>query len=153
MKVWGQILEIPSRSKVAPVKEISGFDLSPFEQYRIPNEYTRIVLKAEKYRALSEIFPLLEVDFYDLPTAIPDDQPKRIPFQVPMLQAGTAQAIVFWFDLNVDADIMVSSRPDGELEHWGQALFCFPNPKSVKEGEKLPLLMLQTDHAIRFALP
>ncbi|MEL7421942.1 MAG: tetratricopeptide repeat protein [Bacteroidota bacterium] len=153
MKVWGQILEIPSRSKVAPVQEISGFDLSPFEQYRIPNEYTRIVLKAEKYRALSQVFPLMDVDFYNLPAAIPDDQPLRIPLQVPIVQEGMAQAIVFWFDLNVDQDIMVSSRPDGELEHWGQALFCFPNPKAATVGDMLPLIMLQTDHAIRFALP
>ena len=153
MKLWGQILEIPSRSKVAPVKEISGFDLSPFEQYRIPNEYSRIVLKAEKYRALSEVFPLLEVDFYNLPIAISDDQPHRVPFEVPMTQDGTAQAIVFWFDLNVDDEIMVSSRPDGELEHWGQALFCFPNPKAVTAGDKLPLFMLQSDQSLKFLLP
>ena len=59
VKLWGQLIEIPARSKVAPVKEISGFDLSPFEQYRIPNEYLKVVLKAEKYKALSPVMPLL----------------------------------------------------------------------------------------------
>lgn len=153
IKIWGQLIEIPARSKVAPVREVSGFDLSPFEQYRVPNEYLRVVLKAEKYKALSPVMPLLDIDFYELPPAFPDDQPRQVPLDFPISTAGTLQAIIFWFDLYLDKDIMVSSRPDGELEHWGQALFCFPNPKAVGAGSTVPVVLLQSDQVIRFALP
>lgn len=153
VKLWGQLIEIPARSKVAPVKEVSGFDLSPFEQYRIPNEYLKVVLKAEKYKALSPVMPLLDIDFYQLPPAYPDDQPRQIPLEIPINTPGTLQAIVFWFDLYLDEDTMVSSKPNGELEHWGQALFCFPNPKPVGAGSTVPVTLLQSDQIIRFVLP
>ena len=152
-KLWGQLIEIPARSKVAPVRKISGFDLSPFERFRIPNEYIRVVLKAEKYRALSPVVPLLDVDFYNMPPAFPDDQPRQIPLQIPIEASGELQAVVFWFDLFLDEETMVSSRPDGELEHWGQALFCLPNPRKVAEGTTSNIILQQSDKYISFVLP
>lgn len=152
IQLWGQLIEIPARSKVAPVQKISGFDLSPFEKYRVPNEYLKVVLKAEKYKTLSPVVPLLGVDFYNLPPAYPDDQPRQIPLQIPIETEGMLQAIVFWFDLYLDDDIKVSSQPNGELEHWGQALFCFPNPRSVSSGDEVPVVLLQSDQIIRFVL-
>ena len=153
LKLWGQLVEIPYRSKVAPVREVSGFDLSPMEQYRVPNEYLRVMLKAENYEALSPVMPLLDIDFYDLPPAYPDDQPRQVSLEFPINNSGMLQAIVFWFDLYLDEDIMVSSRPDGDLEHWGQALFCFPNPRAVGQGTTVPVILLQSDQIIRFVLP
>lgn len=150
--LYGQLIEIPARSLVAPIGMISGFDLSPFEQYRIPEEYLKITLKAEKYKVLSPVISLLEVDFYDLPMAYPDDQPRQIPLNISITADGTVQAMVFWFDLFLDEEIMVSSRLDGELEHWGQALYCFPKPKAMKKGEVLPVMLLQSDQIIRFAM-
>ena len=148
--LFGQLIEIPFRSMVAPIREISGFDLSHFEQFRIPGEYTKINLKAEKYTVLSSVTPLMEVDFYNLPPAYPDDQPRQVPLQVKITESGTAQAMVFWFDLYLDEEIMVSSRRDGELEHWGQALFCFPNPVAVESGQTLPVTLFQSDAKIWF---
>jgi hypothetical protein len=150
--LYGQIIEIPSRSLVAPIRKISGFDLSLFEEYRIPNEYLKINLKAEKYKTLSPVFPLMEVDFYNLPPAYPDDQPRQFPFNIEMTDSGVAQALVFWFDLYLDKETKVSSRLDGKLEHWGQALFCFPNPRTVQKGNKLSVTMLQSDQLITFIL-
>lgn len=95
VKLWGQLIEIPARSKVAPVRDVSGFDLSPFEQFRVPNEYLKVVLKAEKYKTLSPVMPLLDVDFYQLPPAYPDDQPRQIPLEIPVNTSGMLQAIVF----------------------------------------------------------
>ena len=113
---------------MAPIRKISGFDLSAFEQFRIPNEYIRIELSSEQYRPLSEVIPLEEIDFYKLPPAYTDDQPFRKSLSFPIIDEGEAQAIVFWFDLNLDSDIMVSTHPDGVLKHWGQSLFCFEEP-------------------------
>ncbi len=152
VQLYGQLIEIPSRSLVAPIRKISGFDLSLFEEYRIPNEYLKVTLKAEKYRTLSDVFPLMEVDFYNLPQAYPDDQPRLIPLNIEIKEPGTLQALVFWFDLFLDDEIKVSSRRDGKLEHWGQALFCFPNPIAVEAGNVIPISMLQSDQIIRFKL-
>lgn len=152
VQLYGQVIEIPSRSLVAPIREISGFDLSLFEEYRIPNEYLKITLKAEKYRTLSEVFPIMDVDFYNLPIAYSDDQPRQAPLEISITEDGMAQAIVFWFDLYLDEEIMVSSKPNGALEHWGQALFCFPNPRAVKTEDKLRVTLLQSDTIIRFKL-
>lgn len=150
LQLYGQLIEIPFRSRIAPVREIAGFDLSPFEQFRIPDEYFRIILKAENYQELSPVIPLMTVDFYELPPAFPDDQPRETLLEFPIQQGGTMHAVVFWFDLKLDEEISVSSRPNGELEHWGQALFCFPNHLDVQSGDKVTVRMLQSDMMIRF---
>lgn len=150
LQLYGQLVEIPGRSIIAPVRTISGFDLSPFEQYRIPDEYFRVILRAEKYRTLSPVVPLMDVDFYQLPPALPEDQPRETLLQFPILEDGQMQAVIFWFDLHLDEEITVSSGPTGDLEHWGQALFCFPNPRAVQAGETIPVRMLQSDMMIRF---
>ena len=152
LKLYGQLIEIPFRSRIAPVREIAGFDLSAFEQFRISDEYFRIILKAENYRVLSPVIPLMTVDFYHLPPAYPDDQPWETHHEFTIEQEGSLQALVFWFDLHVDDDITVSSRPEGELEHWGQALFCFPHHPQVHAGDKVTVRMLQSDMTIRFRL-
>lgn len=150
LQLYAQLVEIPGRSIIAPVRNISGFDLSPFEQYRIPDEYFRVILRAEKHRPLSAVIPLLEVDFYNLPPAIPEDQPRETLLQFPVQEDGQMQAVIFWFDLHLDEEITVSSGPNGDLEHWGQALFCFPNPRAVQAGDTIPVRMLQSDMMIRF---
>jgi hypothetical protein len=152
LQLHGQLIEIPFRSRISPVREIAGFDLSPFEQFRISDEYFRIILKAENYRVLSPVIPLMKVDFYQLPIAYPDDQPWETFHEFTIEQDGCLQALVFWFDLKLDDDITVSSRPEGELEHWGQALFCFPQHPQVQAGDKVTVRMLQSDMMIRFRL-
>lgn len=152
VKLFGQLIEIPSRSLVAPIRTISGFDLSTFEQFRIPNEYLKINLKAEKYKELSPVFPLMDIDCYQLPPAYPDDQARPTLIQTSIKATGMVQAVVFWFDLYLDEEIMVSSRPNGPLEHWGQALFCFEHPVSVQVGQDFKFTMLQSDQIIKFEL-
>jgi predicted RNA methylase len=152
VNIYGQLIEIPSRSIVNPVKEISGFNLSPFEQYRIPDEYIRITLKAEKYRILSPVTKIIDFDFYNLPQAFPDDQERQLSIDFKINKSGSVQALVFWFDLYLDEEIVVSSRVDGELEHWGQALFCFTNPKNVSEGDSMTISLLQSDQYLGFRM-
>lgn len=149
-KLYAQLIEIPNRSRLNPVKEISGFDLSYFDRYRVPNQYTTVQLQHEKYSALSEEFYLHEYDFYNIPAAIQDNQAALKNIEVPILNSGELQAVVFWFDLYLDDEIKVSSRPGGELLHWGQALFCFSDTQDVNEGDSIQLQMIHSDQMIRF---
>ncbi|MEM7104487.1 MAG: tetratricopeptide repeat protein [Bacteroidota bacterium] len=152
VELFGQLIEIPSRSRVNPVKTISGFDLSAFNLFSVPEEYTSVNLETEFYRVLTDTIPLISYNFYQLPPAIQDNQPQVKELEFSAKETGNVQAIVFWFDLALDKEITVSSKPGGELKHWGQALFCFPEPLSVNPGKKVTVKMIHSDHLIQFAL-
>ena len=64
--VYGVLLEMDHLKKVNPVKEISGFDLSAFEEFRRADEYRKIYLKTLPHRRLSEIFHIQHFDFQNL---------------------------------------------------------------------------------------
>ena len=48
------------------IKAKEESDLSLFNEYRIPNEYLRVVLKGENYKVLSPVVSLMDIDFYNL---------------------------------------------------------------------------------------
>ena len=153
IKWYCQLIEIPLRSRVSPVNEIAGFDLSAFDKFRAPNEYIQIHLQTEKYTTLSEVVPFLEIDFYNLPPAITESNPQSRPVMLPIVKDGIGQAMVFWFDIYLDneEEIIASTRLGGTLVHWGQALYCFPNPQQVKAGTSLGLTAWRTDTVIWFS--
>ena len=152
VEIFGQLIEIPMRSKVSPVRQISGFDLSAFDQYRIQDEYLTVHLANESYRTLSGIFPITTFDFYNLPIAVQDNHPITEKLTIPIEQKGVIQAVAFWFDLTLHKDIIVSSRLGGELKHWGQALFCFENPVQANIGDDIKLDFIRSDQLIWFEL-
>ena len=152
VQLYGQLIEIPLRSKINPVENISGFDLSAFDKFRIPNEYMTIHLNNENHTVLSDIFSITEFDFYNLPNAVQDDHPISETINIKINNGGQLQAVVFWFDLTLHESIVVSSRPNGELKHWGQALFCFENPVDVNEGDTKAIKFVRSDQLIRFGL-
>lgn len=150
VSLFAQVIEIPARSIVAPVRNLCGFDLSLLDSFRMPDEYISVNLQAESYTALSDVFPLLDIDFYNLPPVYSHAQPNEIPLHVYITQPGTAQAVVFWFDLHLDDEVVLSSACGGELKHWGQALFCLPVTKPVQQGDRLELTLLQSDMGVSF---
>lgn len=152
VKIFGQLIEIPSRSKVSPVRQISGFNLSAFDQYRIQGEYLTVELESESHQKLSEVFPVTAFDFYNLPAAVHDNDPISETLTIDIKEEGEVQAVVFWFDLILHEDIMVSSRPGGELKHWGQALYCFEEPIKKMVGDQLKLDFFRSDQFIWFEL-
>ena len=152
VKIFGQLIEIPMRSKVSPVRSISGFDLSAFDQYRIQEEYLTVHLTNETYQPLSGVFPITEFNFYNLPVAVQDDDPITKRLNIRLERGGEVQAVVFWFDLTLYKDLVVSSRPGGELKHWGQALFCFEDPVKANAGDEIELDFIRSDQLIWFEL-
>lgn len=143
--VWGILIEIPERRKVNPIKKVSGFDLSLFDRFRSSDEPKGVFLDYEPYQALSVPFPISDIDFYHLPPPAPEEKPIIIDLEPEAFKAGIAHGVAFWFDLYLDDEIMVSSRPGGELKHWGQACYFFDRDVRVKPGRKLPIQILQSD--------
>tara|TARA_A100000171_G_scaffold50357_2_gene61522 strand:+ start:2336 stop:4051 length:1716 start_codon:yes stop_codon:yes gene_type:complete len=151
IKLYGQLIEIPKRYLVNPIKQISGFDLSAFDQFRPLEEYSRIFLGREEHTALTEPFFIRQYDFLDLPEMGPsqEDTDRK---EVKITSNGNIQAIAFWFDLKMDDEEIYSSGPKGEMVHWGQAIYFFGEQKAVSSGDSQSLQVIASDSMLKFRL-
>ena len=59
---------------------------------------------------------------------------------------------MLWFLLELDAETEVSSGPNGELRHWGQALFFFDRNVEIQAGGRLEVLGAVSDMMWEFKL-
>ncbi|MEL6864016.1 MAG: tetratricopeptide repeat protein [Bacteroidota bacterium] len=150
--VYGVVIETNHLNKVYPVKKISGFDLSAFNQFALSSDYVSMHLKHLPHRQLSEVFPILAIDFKNLPPTAGEDQPNETILKIPIATDGQAHAIAFWFDLHIDEEISLSSGPDGQMVHWEQAIFFLNQNPDVVQGDTLELRVLQTDLMLKFSL-
>lgn len=150
-KVYAQLIALPARRKVNPVAQISGFDLSAFDQFRAQGEYTRVDLDKETWSPLSDVFPVLDLDFRNVPAAITDSEPLTTKLSATASASGTVHAVAFWFDLQLDDALTVSTDPSGQLKHWGQAVYFLDSDNDVQAGERVDLNMTRTDTWIRFS--
>ena len=148
-----QLIEIPERYRVNPIKDISGFDLSIFNEFSVSDTDVPVDLKSEEYQPLSKVFDLRAYDFYNIhEQEIDFDDPEIDLHQVEICKAGQVQAVAFWFDLHMDEEDTYSSGPAGELNHWLQAVYFFEQPKDVSIGDEISLKALYSDWMVRFRL-
>jgi len=148
------LIEFPERYRVNPIKDLSGFDLSIFNEFRVSDTYVPVDLKHEDYLPLSEVFNLRAYDFYNIHAQEIDfDNPEVDSIQVEIRQEGQVQAVAFWFDLHMDEDDSYSTGPGGELDHWLQAVYFFEQPKDVSKGDQVAIKALYSDWMVRFRLP
>jgi len=148
-----QLIEIPKLHKVNPVRAVSGFDLSIFDEFRVSDTYSPVNLASEEYKALSETFDLRSYDFYNIHEhEIDFDKPEIDQLNISVSTSGMVQAVAFWFDLHMNEEDTYSSGPGGELNHWLQAVYFFEQPKVVKAGDTLAFKALYSDWMVRFRL-
>lgn len=150
--LYGILIETKDYHKVSPVKKISGFDLTPFNKFSDSDGYVTKHLDHLPHSVLSAVFPIIEVDFYNLPPSVSFENPIITPLTVQVEKDGTVHGVAFWFNLHLTDKISMSSAPDGEMVHWGQAVFIFPKAKSVTSGDVLQINVIQTDTEIKFEL-
>lgn len=146
-QVLAQIVALPHLRAVNPLREICGFDLSPFDKFRNQAAHGNVRLEYEPHHVLSDVLPVLRVDFIQPPDWT---QPRQMSWTAPITTAGTAQAVVFWFELWLDAEIMVSTGPGGAMRHWGQAACWLPEDRAVQPGEALTFTVTLADNYIDF---
>lgn len=148
-----QLIELPKLHQVNPIKRISGFDLSIFDDFRVSDTYSPVNLGNQEYRALSNVFDLRSYDFYNIHDhEIDFDNPEVDTLEIEATEEGQIQAVAFWFDLHMDEEDTYSSGPGGELDHWLQAVYFFETPKRVGKGDSISLKALYSDWMIRFRL-
>ena len=149
-----QLIEIPQLHQANTTKDVSGFDLSIFNEFRVSDTYVPIDLKKQEYTELSEVFDLRAYDFYNIhEQEIDFDNPEVDSIQVEIRKKGQVQAVAFWFELHMDEDDSYSTRPGGELDHWLQAVYFFDQPKAVSKGDQVSIKALYSDWMVRFRLP
>ena len=146
----GMLIESDNLRSIDPLRQISGFDLKAFDDFRVAGEYHRVLLKVTPHRVMSPVFPLFSVDFKDLPPVASLESPNIFEAEVVANQSGTIHGIAFWFDLHLDDQIQLSSGPEGEMIHWGQAVYIFEDSREVQSGEVLKVKILQSDVRIQF---
>lgn len=149
--VKGILIESTVQDSINPLKDIQGFDLSAFEKFREKNIYSKVDLKALPHRALTESVDIKTFDFKNVPPAFDNAFPDVTEVEFPVSENGHVTAVVFWFDLHLDSEISASTGPDGEMYHWGQALYFLPDKREVTVGEKLTVKLLQSDTRLRFS--
>jgi type II protein arginine methyltransferase len=146
--VWGVLVETPELRRVNPITAISGFDLSEFDIFRNPVAHRPFAMAQEPHRVLSEVFEVVRFDFRRLP-----GEERSRPVTVRATADGVAQAVAFWFDLQLDDAVSLSTGPGSDSKHWRQALTFFERDRPLRLGETLQLTVGHTDSHFFFRWP
>ena len=132
--VYGALIEAPQLARINPLRQVSGFDLSPLDKLRSPG-YAQIDLAADLVRQVSQPFKALEFDFR---SNMPERDARLL--QVTANSAGLVHGIAFWFDLIMDEETVYSSASTLRTNHWKQAAEFFAQPIAVQPGDRLMVI-------------
>ena len=127
-KVYGVLLEAPL------FEDVFGFNMKEFTHFR-PESYTGVKIQQGGHSYLSDVFEVFSFDFGNY------DNHKQADEQLINIKPnrdGKLGAVAFWFTLELDKDVTLSSAP-GSGTHWDQAVFYIPEGVPVKEDVEIPL--------------
>jgi type II protein arginine methyltransferase len=128
------------------VSRCAGFDVSPMQRYATAR-YIPVRLAAFQHVALTDPFEVFRFDF-----ARGSLLPERRELSIPIIRDGVCQAIIFWFDMQLDDEISISNRP-GSTTHWEQALQCVEHELTIRAGEMLRVEVEHDCHSVFFHQP
>ena len=147
-----QLVALPGTRSAWPVGEVEGFDLSGMQRFQRLDQAQVVHLAREDWDGLTEVSPLWQVDFARVPRAVTEEDPETWPLELTGTADGSAHAVVLWFDLWVDDETMVSTKPGGDLRHWGQSVYYFPEDVAVKAGGKVKIQVTRGEMTWKFAV-
>lgn len=120
-------------------------DASLLNPYRSSPAFASVDASTLPHRKLSEPFDVFSFDFASAGPA-----PQEKPLRPVAIEDGTAGALLFWFDLRLDATRWISNVPRaGKGPHWKQGLQVLPEVR-VKAGAPMPLLARHDGSALTF---
>jgi type III protein arginine methyltransferase len=116
------------------LERVLDVDASLLNPYRASPAFVNVDAATLDYRPLSAPFDVFSFDFA---SAGPAPEEKRL--EVLATAPGTAGAVLFWFDLGLDANCTISNSPAaGDGLHWKQGLQFLPEVR-IEPGSPLPL--------------
>jgi len=131
----GCLVESDLLSSYTVVRNVSGFDVSPFSALsaqRLPVHGTMT-----SWRRLSSDIDLLTIDL----TASQHEDDIRL-LSIPVQEDGVAIGIVQWIRVDLAEGIIFSNHPDDYSDGgWLQVLHTFPEPIKVTTGEKIDVMV------------
>jgi tetratricopeptide (TPR) repeat protein/precorrin-6B methylase 2 len=126
--VWCALIQADELRRISPVRTVSGFDMSRFDQFRTPG-YAQIDLAADPHRLLSAPTKAWHFDFR---RPMPDHDAQSLPIVAE--ETGIAHGMAFWFDLHMDDKVTYHSRSASRTNHWKQAVYFFQCDLPVTKG-------------------
>lgn len=127
--VYASLIQADEMRRISPVRTVSGFDMSRFDQFRTPG-YCTIDLAADGHRMLSNPEKAWFFDFYK---NMPDSDAKVLT--VTASETGVAHGVAFWFDLHMDEKVDYHSKSPARTNHWKQAVYFFNHDLPVVKGQ------------------
>jgi hypothetical protein len=141
--VYAMVVESPRLRNLNLARTAAGFDVSLINRYATAN-YFPVRLDAFEYTPVTEPFVVFNFDFVN-GTIVPE----RKKIEVRAERDGTAQCVIFWFNMQLDGENSISNEP-GSTTHWEQALQCLENEVAVRAGETFVIDAEHDCHLIRF---
>lgn len=124
---------------------IRGIDANLLNPYRYAPGFENVDAAALDYRPLSAPFDVFAFDF-----ASADPAPQEREFALPAIAEGAAGAVLFWFDLRIDAERTLSNAPDAvRPARWKQGLQWLPEARA-DAGGAWPLIAKHNGSSLKF---
>jgi len=131
--------------------EVHGVDLTMCDAYRWQKEVRPINMRLQQYTQLTEVFDIFVFDFAeDSPTQQVENM------EIVISKDGIVSALVLWFDLILDEEIVVSTSPFGPPDRTlgiGQGIvYLQPCEAKVKRGSTLPIVAATNGVELAFTI-
>ena len=143
--VYAMVVESPRLRNLNCAHTAAGFDVTLANRYATAH-YFPVRLAAFEYTALTDPFEVFHFDFAN-ETIVAEHK----TIEVRGVRDGAGQAIIFWFNMQLDAENAISNEP-GSTTHWEQALQCLDTETPVRAGDMLLVNAEHDCHLIRFRL-
>lgn len=132
-----RLISSPHFESYHNIGEVCGFDLSPMAALAHPLGYKDINFdfsKSDTDKALSKPLEVFTWDFKS-----PPDQSFAVNTQTKATDAGTANAVMMWFDLHLTKGINFSTENPHPQDHWREVCQTIRQSLEVKKGANLTL--------------
>jgi hypothetical protein len=124
---------------------IWDIDVNLLNPYRFSPAFINVDVEKLDYRALTEPVDLFSFDFSK---ATPTPEQKEL--LLPAIAVGTAGAVLFWFDLQLDDTHWITNDPHAQSPlHWKQGLQFLPEVQ-VNAAMQLPLIAKHNGSSLTF---
>lgn len=143
-RVYAMCIDSVEIYKNHRVETISGFNLSPFNQFSA-YEYSGYHLAKTEYKALSSIAPIFNFDFTK------DSENESVEIEFLVTESGTCHAVAYWYELQLDENTIISTAPHlPQLSCWKQAVELLTVPMNLTKGETFKLTASHNDLELWF---
>ncbi len=119
-RIVAQLISSSDVKNLNQVSTATGFDLSHFNTLATP-KYFPIRLHWHRHQKMSAPFEVFRFDFQRDALMSRENKIHLVP-----QRTGFCDAVVFWFELKLDDDNILSNGPKNKKSHWMQAVQVFP---------------------------